>query len=415
MTVMCRKFQLLVAAAGWIASAGAGACSGDESPAEATEVVDGADTGGGDVSPGAPDTAPEPDTVDRTAFPLDQPGPFAVGYREIEVTYEPAGGTGERTIRLAVWYPALPEGEAVSYLDTIERPEVFRDAPPALPGPLPVLLFSHGHLSFAEQSFFLTERFATHGFLVLAPDHAGNTFVDALEERTTEVYLHRPQDLTAALDHLEALPESDPLHGLAGGEVVVAGHSFGGWTTFVLAGATFPIEALSADCAAGATYGDFCSTLTPSFEEVFAGGLGDPRVDLAIPMASGNSSLLGPSGVGAIEVPVLMMTAALDQGPTEEKESGPYWAALDGAADVRVDLQTGGHHSFDVACEHFPILGDDGCGEENLDPAEAHRIVMTYALAFARAHLFEDPAAAAVIAGSVLVSEDVVLSTKSSP
>jgi predicted dienelactone hydrolase len=46
------------------------------------------------------------------------------------------------------------------------------------PGSWPVIVFSHGFGGIRFQSYFLTERLATHGFIVIAPDHPGNTLVD---------------------------------------------------------------------------------------------------------------------------------------------------------------------------------------------------------------------------------------------
>ena len=73
-----------------------------------------------------------------------------------------------------VWYPA--RGEAAGSYEPL--PEV--DAPaPGLAEPLdgryPLVVFSHGSGGVRFQSYFLAEWLASHGYLVAAPDHAGDT------------------------------------------------------------------------------------------------------------------------------------------------------------------------------------------------------------------------------------------------
>ena len=46
--------------------------------------------------------------------------------------------------------------------------------PPAGGEPYPLVLFSHGVSSCKDQSSYLMEALAEHGFLVAAPDHADN-------------------------------------------------------------------------------------------------------------------------------------------------------------------------------------------------------------------------------------------------
>ena len=59
----------------------------------------------------AADKPPVEDSgVEALEWAVDEPGPFGVGYRTWEVTYEPAAGFPERTIRLNLWYPSLLTG-----------------------------------------------------------------------------------------------------------------------------------------------------------------------------------------------------------------------------------------------------------------------------------------------------------------
>ena len=55
------------------------------------------------------------------------------------------------------------------------RTEIWR---PSAPMRSPVVLFSHGFAGTRLQSKFICSHLASHGYVVAAPDHAGNTFLD---------------------------------------------------------------------------------------------------------------------------------------------------------------------------------------------------------------------------------------------
>lgn len=311
---------------------------------------------------------------EELTWPVDQVGHHLVAYREYHVDYTPAGASEERTLRLAIWYPvASASAQPAKYMGSYEREGIQAGGQPIATEKFPVAVFSHGNLSFAEQSWYLGEYFASHGFLVLAPDHTGNTLVNAGGERPREIFDLRPQDISATLDAASALPA---LSDRASDEVVVMGHSFGGYTSFEVS-------------------------------------LADDRIDAAIPMAAGNHNEFQGGEIAGLKKPVMLMTGVHDRSVPNATEGDLYWSELDGEDDRRVDLPRGGHHSFDIACELFPALGEgDGCGDDFVDADEAHRLISTYALAFARRHLFDDNSVSALLDGETSLSTEAVLSKK---
>lgn len=168
-------------------------------------------------------------------------GPWAVGIRTIDVA-DPE----EPTRRLAtdVWYPADPDALArgpapAAASHPLGRPHRALGGTAPARGPFPVLAFSHGNSGLRRQSTFLTTHLASHGFVVVAPDHAGNTFPEMLnlsDERRKEVHLRirrkRPLDLLAAVDAVldHACRDPGALPCLDEKRIGVLGHSFGGWT-----------------------------------------------------------------------------------------------------------------------------------------------------------------------------------------
>lgn len=269
----------------------------------------------------------DPNTADSgSTAPLDPaarveqlaaPGAWSVGYTEQALQYtDPAGQP--RELRLAAWYPSPDtDGEGVSYLGIVQDELSWRDAAVA-EGPFPVLLMSHGSQGYAEAMGMLARHFASHGWLVLSPDHTDNLITD--DARTTEIYFQRPADLSAVLDHA-----STQWAGVADLDRVVGlGHSFGGYTLHALTGARYAIEELAPACYDGSDTSNFCSTMSPDYEAIFAAGLVDPRVKSLISVGSGDLRLFGEAGIAGIDRPGLWLNAELE-GAAAEGEQLQAW------------------------------------------------------------------------------------------
>jgi predicted dienelactone hydrolase len=121
--------------------------------------------------------------------------------------------------------------------------------PKTIPGPWPVILFSHGFHGCNTQSTFLTQGLAENGYAVFAPNHrdasCGNLRVllqgpvepfAKPDEWTDATYADRRQDIENLIDALKA----DPIFGAPAfdwNELGLVGHSLGGYTVLGLSGA----------------------------------------------------------------------------------------------------------------------------------------------------------------------------------
>jgi predicted dienelactone hydrolase len=173
-------------------------------------------------------------------------GPHPVGVLTLDV---PDPADPGRRLPTDVWFPAdagaLPADPAAPRAShPFGRPhDAFEGAAPAR-GRFPLVAFSHGNSGLRRQSTFLTTHLASHGFVVAAPDHAGNTFPEMLglsEEQRKEVHLlvraRRPSDLRAAVDAVLAIADDtggQRLPALDATRIGSLGHSFGGWTALKL-------------------------------------------------------------------------------------------------------------------------------------------------------------------------------------
>lgn len=325
---------------------------------------------------------------------LTSPGPYAVGYRQDSVTYDDPDGP--RTLRLALWYPSQDErGRDVAYLDAFDAPGVWEDAGPAA-GTFPLVVFSHGHRGYAESSGFLMQHLASHGFVVAAPDHTGNTTFDDADRRT-DIYYQRPLDISALIDHMLALPADDPLQSLPREPVIAIGHSFGGYTLHALAGAEYDLDTLRLVCEDGTGNPSFCGELDGAALARFAAGFHDARIAAFIPMAAGDYGLFN-QGLTAARGPILMMSGTLDPNA-----DGPLiWEALRAEGRLHLSLIGGGHQTF---TDFSGILEDT---EGLMDPSEGFRVINAWALAYARVHC-GDARPQPLLDGEVSVSANAVL------
>lgn len=394
------------------------ACSGPTAtPAGAGANGDDATlTDGPDASMPAPEVGVEPDGAPAPPelHPVFARGPYNVGHRRMEVTYD-AKLEPNRTLKLVVWYPTLDtEGRPGTYLVSYSRREVFSDASVAIEGQAPVLVFSHGNSALAEQSYYMTEFWASHGFVVAAPEHTGNTVYDLQGGISFTSSDERPQDVSATLDYLYSLPDDDPLAGKLSEDVVMAGHSFGGYTTLASAGSGFAIDEVVAFCSQPDAPQE-CEMLDEEgIVDVFRAGFLDDRIDVAIPQSPGGFFFFQEE-LSQIEIPTLVMTAGLDATLPPSQEGEPIWAAMTGP-HMRLDVTRAGHFTFSNMCQLLPgfeMTENDGCGEAFIDPELAFEIVNAYGLAFARYHLFGDSSHVDLLRGEdVRYGAEVTLSYK---
>jgi predicted dienelactone hydrolase len=314
------------------------------------------------------------DTVEFPLAPADAPGPYRVGYVTSSFTY--SAFDGERTVRVATWYPTEDEtGAETKYLGVFPAAGVFEGA--SLAGAThPVALFTHGHQGFPEYSSFLMRHFASHGWVVVAPEHTTDTTFDPAQ-RKTEIYLNRPLDLSATLDDLGTRTiDGAPLWSDAAGTrdpVSLIGHSFGGYTAFAVGGASYAVDALAAECGAGTGPSEFCSTFSADDADRLRLGFEDDRFDAIISMAPGDYTLFR-DGLATVDVPVLYMNGSLDPAVNAEAD---FRAGLVGERYVRIEGAD--HQSFtDFAGQ---LDHPDGL----IPPSDGWAIVSTYTLLFARA------------------------------
>jgi predicted dienelactone hydrolase len=264
-------------------------------------------------------------------------------------------------------------------------------------GPYPVVLFSHGNGGMRTQSVYLTEYLASHGFVVAAPDHVGNTLAEQVNGAglvPAEAARVRPLDISRTLDALLDASTGDAL--LAGAadpaRVGVAGHSFGGYTAFRLAGASVDVEAVQAQCASG---GDLFCTGWDTITEPFPESVRDERIIAALPQTPGGASVMhagNNDGFAAISIPTFVQGGTTDDTTPFEPESRAPFQELAGPAYL-LGIERAGHFTFSNVCQILELTGleleqlQDGCTPEDIPWRDAHALANRFATAFFQLHL----------------------------
>lgn len=348
----------------------------------------------GDFCAAGPEHAPDP-----AAW-----GPFPVGVRTYVFVDEahPNHDGSPRVLKTEVWYPTEDDQRGLPkwrYDPKADAPEELRlkigdfeigsaevnavkDAPVRRGiGRFPLVLFSHGAFGIRYQSFFFTIPLASHGYVVVAPDHQLNTLYDLLLDGYDPTgfgysMTSRTTDVLFLLDRFAA-KDADPADDFFGtvdtDHVGIAGHSFGGFTCFAAAAQ-------------------------------------DPRVRAMIPM-SPVGEIIVVSGVAPEDwhVPVLVMGGRMDQTLEFVNSFWNPWLAL-GTPKWFLGLARGGHYTFSDIClmdlkEVATELGypdaaealEDGCGPENWAFEEAHQAVNLYGIALFNTILRRSPGSAAFL------------------
>ena len=303
----------------------------------------------------------------KSAKPAPLParsGTYAIGHDTISIP-DPATG---RTISADLWYPASDGATGTptrysllptAYFDSkmaIER------APINPAGSFPLIIYSHGSGGQSFVASFLTEDIASHGYVVLSANHAGNTAADQIVGSSVSQdqndYL-RPRVVEAEIDW--ALAQSSgasatyPLlkGAIDAKRIGLVGHSYGGYTVLATAGGhTGP-----------------AGTIAP-----------DPRIKAVVGHAP-YTLRLSDAELAAIRIPVMLMVGSKDVTTPLETNSQRAFDLVTGPPVVLAVLTDAAHQSFTDVCmylDEIPKLPDapavvatairtqakEGCGPE---------------------------------------------------
>lgn len=294
--------------------------------------------------------------VTTPALPRDwsAPGPFPVGVRTLTFTKTSVTSGEPRVLTTTVWYPAT------RHSGTPE--EVGRRDAKVRRGRFPLIIYSHGNCGLPTEASYLTTALASHGFVVAAPPHPGNTRGEPCLENFLDSGANRVPDVRFTLDGMlaEAASSGSPFSKrIRPTGIGMTGGSFGGFTTL------------------------WAAQQEPRFTAAMAG-------------VPGGANLIDP---GPITIPLMVQGAENDQIVAFVPESENAFAKGSGPRYL-VKLLSTSHLSFFDQC---------GCLPTDIPQAEAHRLVLRYAVPFFLRYLKDGRAAGKALTreepGVVLTAE----------
>ncbi len=321
--------------------------------------------------------------------PTAELGPYPVGvrtYEAVDASRPNVPGGGPRPVTFDVYYPStdgavegLPrELVALLGLEILPAP-VYRDVDLA-EGVYPLVLFSHGYVGIRFQSLFHLAHLASHGFVVVSPDHHGNTIPDDLMDVVDEATaVNRAFDMKFLMDQLldggspsgaEFAASVDPE------KIGMSGHSYGGYEAFILTGGE----------VRGSAIDDTTVTL---------GTFTDPRIKAILPMAPRtmrrvDAVTLGTGFFSTVTVPTLIIGSELDMTDPFFVDAQRAFNALPiGAKYVGLaEVLGGGHNTFTDLCELqsdiLDLIGgaNEGCQPWHLPWKHGHDLINYLSLNF---------------------------------
>jgi predicted dienelactone hydrolase len=345
----------------------------------------------GDFTP----TIEPPDVADAP----DELGPFAVGHSSFEVV---DAARDDRPLLVDAWYPVDAEDAVDSplteyiLLDPLGIPSdvAVDDLPVSARADQSLIIFSHGYQSIHIQSFGLMEALASHGFIVISPEHTGNAQASPTDT-FDEAASNRVPDVSFLIDMMferNKDPEDAFYDRIAETSVGAVGHSFGAMTSIGMASG-------------------------------WAGASTDPRVGAIAPISAvidGEMQLddrpspnagFTQEQLESITIPVMLMGGTEDVNVPIGNNAIAFEQIINAPRVYKVDVIDANHNHFAAICpignrlielglgkESWPALGaeqlvepyESTCGPEALPFEDASRVQDLYVVSFFRAHLLDE-------------------------
>lgn len=244
---------------------------------------------------------------------------------------------------------------------------------------MPILIFSHGFSSNRFQNYTMANHLASHGYLVVSPDHTCNAMIAPLPDGAIFFSLlnvplsifQRVGDMRFLMDVFTGEAPEMFAGRLDNARIGIWGHSFGGWTV---------VETVKEE----------------------------PRV----------SAMLQLAAFGIPGVPEDVRTPSMFLWGEEDKLMHPLESLHDQVIEEMplpkylLNFRDTGHFAFSDLCRFSTLLAENanGCGIEtrigsdeffeNPDPDTIHEVLNPYATAFFGAVFFDSPECMDYLAGN---------------
>ncbi|UES45198.1 alpha/beta hydrolase family protein [Roseibium aggregatum] len=276
----------------------------------------------------------------------------------------------DRPLAGDLWYPTRTP-EVFSQADKSQVWQMAAADPDGKPaeGRFPLLVLSHGMYGNTFNQAWLGSELSRRGYLVAMINHPGTSTFLRDPDQARELW-DRPVDLSRVITFL--LEDEATSKRIDPDRIYAAGHSLGGYTVMVLAGAKFDTERQTAICT-GENQPVVCGVFaawsvaeTAADKKQMSVSRKDSRVRKVISMDLGGTPLFSEESLHAIDIPVLVLGSERADMLNQEVESRALAAALPANMVHHLELEDAGHFDFMGVCkpEAFEILKEEEPGDE---------------------------------------------------
>jgi predicted dienelactone hydrolase len=305
-----------------------------------------------------------------------------VGFKLIEVL-----DAGRAPIPVGVWYPTQARPRPTTLLG-LNIMSVAADGPVAGTG-LPLVVISHGNGGGPASHADLALALADGGFVVAAPMHAGDNYLDQSAVGSPHWLLDRSRHVHLTIEHmLNIWPGRAQVNV---DRVGVFGFSAGGFTALTSIGGEPDLRLIATHCAVTPEF--VCGLLSSSKSALMrpegappaSAFIRDGRIKAAVIAAPGLGFTFVPDGLRNVAARVQLWSGQRDVNVPEATNAGPISRAL-GARTEFHSVPGAQHFSFLVPCRLIgpPILCSDA---EGFDRAAFHADMNRQVVTFFRKNL----------------------------
>lgn len=259
--------------------------------------------------------------------------------------------------------------------------------------PAPLAVITHGLGSKPSDYDYLAEHLASHGYIVAVPEHSGSSsrykkaYLDGevgVDVSPVEFY-SRPRDITHLLDRLEQHPDFQQQ--INWSQIGVIGHSLGGTTALIAAGAPINLARINHICQQDNLTLNPADILQCRANNLPPGkyNLQDTRIKAVLALNPVTSSILGPESIKQVNVPTMILGGSMDYiAPFIQEQAHPFlW--LNTPSKYLATIVKGSH--FSTLSQGNMINIHDLSGDNQGNKVDlGKKYLKTLSLAFFEAH-----------------------------
>jgi predicted dienelactone hydrolase len=248
---------------------------------------------------------------------------------------------------------------------------------------LPLVVISHGQDGWFGAHHDTAEALADAGFVVAAINHPGDNALSATRTRDISIATKRPADIKRLVDYmLGAWSDSAKIDAA---RIGLFGHSRGGYTGLVLAGAEPDFKRAAVECGEGASTNSPCALFKTDTKLPDASATHDARIKALVLADPAFTFLLGQNELKAVTLPVQLWSSELGGAAGTSQSVAQITRWLSGKSDFHL-VAHADNWAFIAPCTAEQVKAQPRlCNDTpSFDRAALHREFNAAVLAFFR-------------------------------